>query len=73
VLPALSTRTGGSLYGVGWIMNLNFAGSLVAQFIVGWGGHRFGRRLAIALGLALFGGCAAVVAGSHALWLRMVP
>jgi len=71
VLPALSARTGGSLYGVGWIMNLNFAGSLVAQFIVGWGGHRFGRRLAIALGLALFGGCAAVVAGSHALWLSL--
>jgi fucose permease len=71
VLPALSARTGGSLYGVGWIMNLNFAGSLVAQFIVGWGGHRFGRRLAIALGLALVGGCAAVVGASHALWLSL--
>jgi len=67
VAPDLALRTGASLAAIGRLTIALFCGSLVAQFISGWAGDRFGRRRVLAGSLFLFAACTALVAFSSSL------
>ena len=71
VLPALSARTGASLSVMGRLMSAIFLGSLAAQIVSGWASDRFGRRVVLAVGLALLAGTGLVIAFATALPLTL--
>ena len=71
VLPALSARTGASLSVMGRLMSAIFLGSLAAQLVSGWASDRFGRRVVLAVGLALLAGTGMVIALATALPLTL--
>lgn len=72
VAPDLAAQTGASLAGIGRIVSAVFAGSLLAQFVSGWAGDRFGRRLVLTMGLGLFAACTALVAISPTLSVALL-
>jgi len=71
VLPALSARTGASLSVMGRLMSAIFLGYLAAQFVSGWASDRFGRRVVLAVGLALLAATGLVIAFATALPLTL--
>jgi fucose permease len=72
VAPDLAAQTGASLAAIGRIVSMVFLGSLIAQFVSGWAGDRFGRRLVLTVGLCLFAACTALVAISPRLWIALL-
>lgn len=69
-LPDLARQTGRTLGEVGRVFIAVFGGSLLAQILAGPASDRFGRRVILVAGLALFGvGTAGMAASDRMLWM----
>jgi fucose permease len=71
VLPDLARRTGGSLEMMGGVVSAVFVGALGAQFVAGRASDRHGRRVVLAVCLALYAAGVAAVAASTSPWLSL--